>query len=357
VQIRERVPLAPLTSLGVGGPAAQLVEASTVDELIEALAWAREHHLPAHVLGGGSNVVVSDAGVPALVVRVAIEGREVRERADAVEVTAGAGEPWDEFVASTISAGWAGLECLSGIPGRVGASPIQNVGAYGREIGELVTSVRVLDRTTLETRTLTAQECAFAYRDSAFKRGLRDRYVVLAVTYRLVPGGSPTLRYAELQRHFATQGTPDPTLAEVREGVLAIRRAKSMLEDPTDQNGRSCGSFFVNPIVSRAELAAIEARADTEVPRYAAGDDGAKIPAAWLIEHAGFAKGLTDGPVGLSTRHTLAIVAHDGARAADVIRFAWRVRRGVEDRFGVRLVPEPEMWGFERFEARLPIVD
>ena len=357
VQLREHVPLAPLTSLGVGGPARYFLEVGTVEHLIEALAWARDRDLPVHVLGGGSNVVVHDDGVRALVVRIALRGSAFREHAGCVEVTIGAGEPWDDFVASTVTAGWAGLECLSGIPGRVGASPIQNVGAYGREIGDLVSAVKVLDRTTLETRRLDAQDCAFAYRDSAFKRELRDRYVVLEVTYRLVPGGAPTLHYAELQRHFATQGRSAPSPAEVRAAVLAVRRAKSMLEDPTDPNGRSCGSFFVNPIVSPDALATIEARASTEVPRYELPGGRAKVPAAWLIERAGFPKGISDGPVGLSTRHTLAIVAHAGARAEDVVRFAWRVRSGVEERFGVTLVPEPEMWGFDHLEGRLPVID
>ncbi len=356
MQLRESVPLAPLTSLRVGGPAAQLVAATTLEDLTEALRWARAHQRPVRVLGGGSNLVVADAGVDALVIHVGLRGLTARRTADAIELTVGAGEPWDELVAHTVREGWAGLECLSGIPGRVGASPIQNVGAYGREIGELVSRVTVLDRTTLETETLSARDCAFGYRDSAFKRDLRDRHVVVDVSFRLTPGGSPTLRYPELQRHFAALGTPDPTLAEAREGVLAVRRDKSMLEDPQDPNGRSCGSFFVNPIVSPTAFATVAARVEGEIPHYELADGRVKIPAAWLIERAGFAKGTTDGPVGLSTRHTLAIVAHAGALAADVIRFAWRLRRGVATRFGVELVPEPEMWGFPRLEAGLPLV-
>ena len=356
VHFDEQVPLAPLTSLGVGGPAAHFVEVRDVAALTQALGWARERDVPVRLLGGGSNLVVSDGGVAGLVVSVALRGRTIRQLDGKVEVTAGAGEPWDELVAYTVERGWAGLECLSGIPGRVGASPIQNIGAYGREIGDLVSTVHVLDRRSLETRALTARDCAFAYRDSVFKNDLKDRYVVLDVTYRLTPDGTPTLDYADLKRTFAERGMGAPTLAQARAGVLDVRRTKSMLADPADPNGRSCGSFFVNPIVPRAQLVDIESRAGGSVPHYELPDDRIKVPAAWLIQNAGFARGTTDGPVGLSTRHTLAIVAHDGARSADVVRFARRLRDAVEARFGLRLIPEPVMWGFARLDDGLPVL-
>jgi UDP-N-acetylmuramate dehydrogenase len=329
----------------VGGPARYFAEARAEAEVHEACAWARARGLPLRVLGGGSNLVIGDGGVDALVVHIALRGLAVHESGAAVEVTAAAGEPWDDLVALTVARGWAGLECLSGIPGLVGATPIQNVGAYGQEVSQSVTAVRALDRGTGEIVTLAGADCGFAYRDSRFKSGEPGRYVVLAVTYRLAPGGAPAVRYAELERHLAGRGLARPALADVRASVLAIRRAKSMVLDPADPNHRSCGSFFTNPVVSAAESAGVAARAgDPAMPRWPQPDGRVKLSAAWLIERAGFTRGLADGPVGLSTRHTLAIVAHDGARARDVVAFARRVQAAVAARFGVRLTPEPVFW-------------
>ncbi|HEY2993358.1 MAG TPA: UDP-N-acetylmuramate dehydrogenase [Methylomirabilota bacterium] len=343
--IAERVPLGPLTTLGVGGAARWFVEAVDEAAVRAAHAWARERRVPLRVLGGGSNLVVADAGVDALVVRIALRGLSHRERDGAVELTAAAGEPWDGVVASSVERGWAGLECLSGIPGLVGATPIQNVGAYGQEVSDTVVAVRALDTTTGEIAALGAADCGFAYRDSMFKREAPGRFVVLAVTYRLLPGGAPTLTYADVARHLA--GRSAPTLADTRAAVLAIRRAKSMtLDQPDDVNRRSCGSFFLNPIVEAAQAEAVTARAgDPTMPRWPQPDGRVKLSAAWLIEHAGFTRGEREGAVGLSTRHTLAIVAHDGARATDVLAFARRLKDGVEQRFGVRLSPEPVFWG------------
>jgi UDP-N-acetylmuramate dehydrogenase len=238
----------------------------------------------------------------------------------------------------------------------VGATPIQNVGAYGQEVSETVASVRVLDRATRTVLSLDPAACGFGYRDSAFKSRTPDRYVVLAVTYRLHPGGAPTVRYADLQRHLAVRGIGTPGVADVREAVLEIRRAKSMVLDPTDPNRRSCGSFFVNPVVSLAEAARIAAAAgDEAMPRWPEpGGQRVKLAAAWLVERAGFTRGHVDGPAGISTRHTLAIVAREGARAADVVRVARRIREAVLARFGVSLVPEPVFWGFARAEDTLP---
>jgi UDP-N-acetylmuramate dehydrogenase len=236
---------------------------------------------------------------------------------------------------------------LSGIPGLVGATPIQNVGAYGQEVSDTVAAVRALDTRGGEILTLPAARCGFAYRDSLFKREEAGRWVVLAVTYRLRPGGAPTVGYADVTRQLARQGASSPTLAAVREAVLAIRRGKSMvLDDPGDPNRRSCGSFFLNPILTAAEAGAVAARADDPaMPRWPQADGRVKLSAAWLIEHAGFTRGERAGPVGLSSRHTLAIVAHDGARASDVVAFARRLQDAVEARFGVRLTPEPVFWG------------
>jgi UDP-N-acetylmuramate dehydrogenase len=343
---RDRVPLGPYCTMGVGGPARFFVEAREEADVLDAFEWARRTGTALRVLGGGSNVVVADEGVDALVVRVALRGLSAEREGTTVDVCASAGEPWDGLVRQTVERGWAGVECLSGIPGLVGATPIQNVGAYGQEVSDAITEVRALDRLEGRVVTLTAAECGFGYRDSMLKRTAPDRYVVLGVTYRLMPGGAPRVRYADLERHLEARGIGSPSLADVRESVLAVRRTKSMVLDPTDPNRRSCGSFFLNPIVSREAVPAIESRAgDPGMPRWEQPDGRVKLSAAWLIERAGFARGHRDGPVGLSTRHSLAIVCHDGARARDVVAFASRIRDRVQDRFGVRLVPEPALWG------------
>ena len=356
VQAREGVPLGPLTTMGVGGPARWYVEAHDEPAVLAALRWAEERGLSLRVLGGGSNLVVADAGVEALVLRIALRGLAVREAGSLVELTAAAGEPWDGVVRFAVERGWAGLECLSGIPGLVGATPIQNVGAYGQEVSDTIAAVRALDRTTRTIVTLPPASCGFGYRDSAFKSGAPDRHVILGVTYRLRPGGAPSIRYAELERHLAARGLATPGLADVRESVLAVRRQKSMVIDPADPNRRSCGSFFVNPVVPAAEAERVASVAgDPGMPRWPEpGGERVKLAAAWLVERAGFARGQEDGAAGISTRHTLAIVARDGARAADVVRVARRVQDGVLARFGVRLHPEPVFWGFPRVEHGLP---
>jgi UDP-N-acetylmuramate dehydrogenase len=332
--------------MGLGGPARWFVPARHETDVRAAWAWARERHVPVHVLGGGSNVVVDDAGVDALVVRLDTRGIEWRETADAVDVTAAAGEGWDDLVRCAVARDWAGLECLSGIPGRVGATPIQNVGAYGQEVADTIVAVHAIDRTSGETRSLPASECGFSYRDSRFKSGEPDRWIVIAVTYRLRPGGAPTVKYDELRKHLGGRGVTRPTLAAVRDSVIEIRRAKSMVLDAADPNRRSCGSFFTNPLVTPAHADKVAARAGVAgMPRWAQPDGAVKLSAAWLIERAGFTRGLSAGPVGLSTRHTLAIVCHDGARAADVAGFARRIRDTVAERFDVRLTPEPVLWG------------
>ncbi len=351
----ENIPLAPLCTMRVGGPARLFVEARDEGTVFDALRQANPCRLAARVLGGGSNLVVADGGVDGLVLRVNLRGVSARETPSGVELTAAAGEPWDDLVDHAVARDWAGLECLSGIPGLVGATPIQNVGAYGQQVSDTVTAVRVLDRAAGRIVTLRPDECGFAYRDSLFKSQAPDRYVVLAVTYRLVPGGAPTVRYPEVRQHLVSRGIATPSLADVRESVLAIRRSKSMVLEKGDENGRSCGSFFVNPIVTVDELARIEAVAgDPSMPRWPEPDGRVKLSAAWLIQGAGLQRGDSDGPVGLSTRHALAIVAHEGARARDIIRFARRVRARVEARFGVRLVPEPVFWGFGGADDGLP---
>lgn len=342
--LRELVPLAPLTTLGVGGSARYLIDGSDDGVIAAALRWAREKGVPVRVLGGGSNVVVPDAGFDGLVVRVLTRGLTWTPDGDAVVLESAAGEPWDALVAESVRRNCQGLECLSGIPGLAGSTPIQNVGAYGQEVAETICSVRVLDRASLEIRSLGANACRFAYRDSLFKSAEPQRYVVLGVTFRLRPGAPPAVRYAELERHLAERAAEagPPTLAEVRDAVLELRSRKSMLFDPADPNGRSCGSFFVNPVVSAERADFVErTEGDGRMPRYAQPDGSVKLAAGWLIERAGFAKGTRRGTVGLSTKHALAIVCHDGATARDVLAFAREIADTVESRFGVRLAPEP----------------
>jgi UDP-N-acetylmuramate dehydrogenase len=351
--LREHVPLGPQTTLGVGGPARWFVEAEREEDVARALAWARERALPTLVLGGGSNLLVADRGFDGLALRVRRVGVRVETRGREVRLEAGAGERWDEVVALSVASRWAGLECLSGIPGDVGATPIQNVGAYGQEVAETIVGVRAVERATGEIVEIDGAGCGFGYRDSVFKREARDRYVIVAVRFALRAGDAPRVRYAELAARFA--GRPMPSLAEVREAVIALRRGKSMVLDAGGEggeNGRSAGSFFMNPTVGAAALAEVRARAAAvlgpgeAMPEFPAADGRVKLSAGWLIERAGFRKGTSEGAVGLSTRHALAIVNKGGATAAEIVAFARRVRRGVGERFGVALAPEPVLVGF-----------
>ena len=349
LDLREQFPLAPLSTLGVGGPARYYARVTSEDSVREAVEWASARDLPLLVLGGGSNVVLADAGHPGLVLHLVTRGIETRPVGETVEVTAEAGEPWDSLVAAAVEQGWAGVECLSGIPGLVGATPIQNVGAYGQEVAETVSAVDALDLQTGRVCRLTSAQCGFAYRDSRFKSADRGRFIVLRVTYVLRPGGPPAVRYAELARNLEERGLGPPSLAEVREAVIGLRRRKSMVLDPEDPNARSVGSFFTNPIVPAAVADELEAvlrrdgilREGEDPPRFPAGDGRVKLSAAWLIERAGLAKGYQRGNVGLSSRHTLAIVNRGGAAASEVVALAREVRERVHDRFGVTLVPEP----------------
>lgn len=350
LEIRDDVPLAPLTTLELGGRGRHFVDADDDDAVVESLRWAASRGLPIAILGGGSNLVVADAGFPGLVIRIGTRGRRFERSTGQVVLTATAGEPWDDLVAETVARDLAGLECLSGIPGRVGATPIQNVGAYGQEVADTIRSVRVLERSTLQVRELAPAECAFAYRDSRFKRE-PERFVVLAVTFGLRPGGAPTLRYRELAE--ALTASPKPGLAETRNAVLALRRKKSMVLAEDDPNRRSVGSFFTNPIVSSAEAADVAARArtagvltaDADLPRWAADGGRVKLSAGWLIERAGFIKGLRRGAVGLSSAHALALVHHGGGSADALVDLAREIRDTVRTRFGVTLVPEPTFVG------------
>jgi UDP-N-acetylmuramate dehydrogenase len=349
LDVREHVPLAPFSTLGIGGPARYFARAETDEDVREAVRWAEERRLPLLVVGGGSNLVISDDGHPGLALHVATRGVDVQAAGTDVQVTAAAGEPWEPLVARVVGEGWAGLECLSGIPGLVGATPMQNVGAYGQEVAETITRVDALDRRTGEVVSFTNPECRFAYRHSRFKAEDRDRYVILRVAYSLKPDAPPALRYAELSRYLEEKGASSPSLAQVRDAIVTLRRRKSMVLDPDDPNARSVGSFFMNPIVPAATAEALEdrlrqegvLRGDERPPRFPAGEGRVKLSAAWLIERSGLGKGFGEGRAGLSTRHTLAIVNRGGATAGDVVALARQVRDRVRDRFGVSLVPEP----------------
>ena len=342
MQIQEHVRLDERTTLGVGGPARWFARVEHEGDLAPALRFASAQGLEVRILGGGSNLVVSDRGVDGLVLAIAIAGVSFEDDGRNVMVRAGAGEPWDAFVERTISRGLSGLECLSGIPGLVGSTPIQNVGAYGQEVGDTLALVRAFDRHLEKFVTLRREELGLAYRHSRFKANDRDRFVVTEVTFTLRRAAPAPPRYAELARALATLERA-PALEDVRRAVLTLRRGKSLLWDPSDENGRSCGSFFVNPVVSFEHARALEARYGDAMPRYPQSD-GVKLSAAWLIERSGLTKGTREGNVGLSSRHALAVVCHAGATASDVQAFAERVQRTVHAETSVQLVPEPVFW-------------
>ena len=344
--------LADYTTLGLGGPARSFVSAATEAELIEAVKAAdaaAEHVL---LIGGGSNLVISDEGFSGPVIHVNTRGVGYARADDngAVDVTVAAGEDWDGVVATTVAEGLAGLESLSGIPGRAGATPIQNVGAYGREVAEVIIRVRVYDRRGDQILVLGNEDCSFAYRTSLFK-STGARYVVLDVTFRLARQAlSLPVKYAELAAELGVALGEGAGVGEVRSAVLKIRSRKGMVLNPGDPDTRSAGSFFTNPIITAAGFAAVEAaaaaRAAGPVPKYDAGDGLVKVPAAWLIEHAGFAKGYgAPSPARVSSKHTLALVNTGNATTADLLALAREIVSGVHAAYGVTLTPEPTLIG------------
>lgn len=346
--IRESVPLAPYTTIGLGGSARYFCSCTTEQEVREALEFGRGRQLPVYILGGGSNVVFSDEGFPGLVARVALPGFRYQPEDGSVLVEAAAGSSWDDLVAQSVRQGLCGIECLSGIPGMVGGAPIQNIGAYGEEIADTVTDVDCLDRHRLTRVTFGRDECGFSYRMSRFKGADRDRYVVLGIRLRLRRETMPPLRYQELANAVARRGgidtlEPAAAVARVRETVLELRRSKSMVLDANDPNTRSVGSFFVNPVLSDAAFAEMQRRwraaeGQGAIPTFPA-PNGIKVPAAWLLEQAGFRKGLHRNGVGLSTRHALALV-NRGGTTAELLALAEEIERTVLARFGVKLERE-----------------
>jgi UDP-N-acetylmuramate dehydrogenase len=336
-------PLAPLTTLRLGGRARRLVTAVTEEELVEAASDPG-----ALILAGGSNVVIADDGFPGTVVRVATRGVEVSERDGAVRLDAAAGEDWDALAARAVAEGLAGFECLGGIPGSVGATPIQNVGAYGQEVAETIVSVRAHDRAAGAVVDLAPADCAFAYRSSRFKHADRGRFAILRVVYELPRSTeSAPIRYGELARTLGLEPGGRAPLAEVREAVLGLRRAKGMVLDPGDPDSVSAGSFFTNPVLDAEAFAGLRERAGAEPPAWPQDGGAVKTSAAWLIERAGFRRGHGDGPIGLSRKHTLAIVNRGGGTATQLAAFARELRDGVRERFGVTLEPEPVRVGVE----------
>jgi UDP-N-acetylmuramate dehydrogenase len=348
MEIRENVLLAPHTTLKVGGAARYFVDARTEEDILEALAFARERSLEVFVLGGGSNLVVADSGWPGMVLKISIQGIKTRNDGGRTFFVSGAGEDWDTFVAHSVSKDCSGIECMSGIPGTVGGTPVQNVGAYGQEVADTITAVRALDTASLQFRDMAARDCGFAYRTSIFNTAEKGRYIVTQVSFALTPGGAPKIEYADLKRHFAANAA-NPTLQQVRDAVRTIRASKGMLIDSDDADSRSAGSFFKNPIVPIAEyerIAALPVCAGQKPPNFPAPAGMVKMSAAWLVEKSGFTKGYGAGRVGISSKHTLAIVNRGGATASEVVEFKDKVQQGVSRVFGVQLHPEPVFVGF-----------
>lgn len=336
--MQRNVALAPLTTLGIGGPAKLFTRAQSVDEVRRTVDWAAANGEQLLVLAGGSNVLIADEGFDGVVMHIDLRGVTVEsEDREAVVVNVAAAEPWDDFVALAIKNRWAGIECLSGIPGSTGATPIQNVGAYGQDVSETIVRVEALDRSTGRVTWLTNADCRFEYRTSVFKNFEKDRYIVLSVTFQLRPNGDPAIRYPELQQYLGNA----KDLPSVRDGVIAIRRRKGMVIDPADPDTRSDGSFFMNPIVSREEFEKLG-----KMPNYPAGEN-VKLSAAWLIENAGFHKGFVHGNVGISSKHTLAIINRGGGTALEVLELVEMIQGRVREKFGIELQPEPNFIGFK----------
>ena len=355
--VDENVPLAPHTTLKVGGPARFLARASTEEQIIDALEFARKRACPVFILGGGSNVLISDSGFPGLVLKIELPG--IREEPDG-SISAAAGEEWDAFVRHCVDRNLAGIECLSGIPGTVGGTPVQNVGAYGAEVGEVIARVRVLDRTNASILNLSGNDCGFAYRTSIFNSCSRDRFIVLRIGFSLRPGGTPRIRYQDLQRHFSGKTRP-PGLQEVRDAVLQIRDVKGMVLRDQDPDSRSAGSFFKNPVLSPEQVSGVEEKARSigilrpseRVPRFAAAGQE-KVAAAWLVERAGFHKGFISGRAGISRKHSLAIINLGGAGAHDIVDLMRSIQERVHTLFGIDLLPEPVFIGNFNFGVRHP---
>jgi UDP-N-acetylmuramate dehydrogenase len=350
VVVVENVPLASMTTLRLGGPARRTITPDREQDVIEAVQEIDAEQGRLLVVGGGSNLVVSDDGFDGTVLRMATRGIDVTNAGEARHVTSAAGESWDDFVARCVSDGLAGVECLAGIPGLVGAVPMQNVGAYGQDVSETIVRVRTWDRTQRRVVDFDRGACGFAYRSSVF-RG-REDHVILAVTFALPANGlSAPIRYAELSRALGVREGERAPLAHVRETVIALRRGKGMVLDASDPDTTSAGSFFTNPILEAAELAALRERvkpllaAGQTMPVFPEADGRSKVSAAWLIERAGFAKGHASGAVAISSKHSLALTNRGGATTRELLTLARAIRDGVKAKLGVTLENEPVFVG------------
>ncbi len=335
--------MAPLTTLGVGGPARYFAVCNSTKDILEALEFAYRKNLQVFVLGGGSNLLVADEGFPGLVIHVLLAGINVTADDARTLLTVKAGENWDRVVGFSVKQDLAGIECLSGIPGSVGGTPVQNVGAYGQEVSETILSVTCIDRSNGNVVELNNEACGFQYRKSIFNTTERDHFIITQVIFGLSPNGEPRISYRDLAERFSSS---TPSLLDVRDAVLDIRRQKSMVIDATDPNSRSAGSFFKNPVVSSGQYQRIAGRFAGDVPSFPTDSGGHKIPAAWLIEQAGFQKGFALGRAGISENHSLAIINRGDAKASEIVALKDLIVRTVADKFGITLIPEPVFLGF-----------
>ena len=347
LEIFENISMAQLTTFAIGGPARYLAKPQSVEELRQVLEIAKKRNWEIYPLGGGSNLLVADSGFAGLVLQPAFKDLTFTEQSDgSVFVKAQAGVVWDDLVAATVAKDLAGLECLSAIPGHVGASPVQNIGAYGQEAANTIVCVEVCDRNNGQISEIAARDCQFDYRTSRFKKDWRGRYIITAVTYKLTPHGTATLRYGDLTKYFAERGqTSTPSLAEVRQAVLEVRRRKSMTLSQDDPNRRCAGSFYLNPIVSEELAKSLQAQYP-EMPIYPAHPGYLKLSAAWLVEHAGFPKGYRRGQAGLSSKHVLAVINAQNAQASEIMALSEEITQKVFATFAVQLIPEPNLLGF-----------
>jgi UDP-N-acetylmuramate dehydrogenase len=353
LSVGENVLLAPLTTLRVGGPARFLIKAKTEEQVCEGLYFAQKRGCPVFILGGGSNILVADSGFPGVVLRIELSGIEPLDSAAGERISAAAGQEWDSFIQFCVDRNLAGVECMSGIPGTVGGTPVQNVGAYGEEASEVILRTRVLDRKTYSILNLTNEDCRFAYRTSIFNTTCNDRYVVLKVDFILRSNGEPCLRYEDLWRHFKGR-TESPSIREVREAVLQIRRGKGMLLHDADSN--SAGSFFKNPVLDPDQVTALEEKARRcgilecaeHIPRFGSPSGQEKLAAAWLVERAGFYRGYRFGNAGISGKHSLALINCGGASAQEIFGLMQLIQTRVRTLFDIQLQPEPTFVGFDR---------
>jgi UDP-N-acetylmuramate dehydrogenase len=348
LSIQEHVLLAPYTTLQIGGPARFFCEVTTEAELLEAIHFARQHSLKLFTLGGGSNLLIADSGFDGLVLHIALRTpTEVKREGKYLDSTAAAGTEWNRFVLEVCQQGISGVESLAGIPGSVGGTPVQNVGAYGQEVADTIVSVRAFDLETSAFVSLTHAQCNFAYRSSLFNTTHRDRYIVTQVTFRFDSAAAPNLTYADLQRYFAEHAAA-PTPMEIYNAVREIRHRKGMLLVEGEADCRSAGSFFKNPIVPASTLANIATALNVpveKIPHWPATDGNIKLPAAWLLEQAGFPKGFQQGNAGISSRHTLALINLGHATAADMVHLRDVIQQQVKARFNIQLEQEPVQLG------------